>query len=84
MFALWKIVLCVTHNSNICTQPQLKPHDLPRQNYYLLLLTDDCDQDLILTWIAEGFRIVSYECELRPAEATNYKSATGPYIRDKV
>ncbi|KAL9976854.1 hypothetical protein ACROYT_G014191 [Oculina patagonica] len=34
--------------------------------------------------LTEGFRIVSRDSELRPADVANYKSATGQEVRDKV
>lgn len=37
-----------------------------------------------MTGLTEGFRIISRDCDLRPAEVINYKSATGHDVRDKV
>ena len=42
-------------------------------------MTNDIDRDYLL----KGFRIVSCDAELRHAEVTNYKSATGHVVRDK-
>ena len=42
------------------------------------------DRDYLLKGLTEGFRIISRDFELRHAEVTNYKSATGHDVRDKV
>ena len=47
-------------------------------------LTNDPDHDFVLTGPKDSFQIVSRDSDLRPAEVTNYKSATGDDVRDKV
>lgn len=47
-------------------------------------MTGDSDRDFLLTGLSEGFQIISHDCDLRPAEVINYKSATGPGVRDRV
>ena len=47
-------------------------------------LTNDPDRDFLLTELKDGFHIVSSDSGLRPAEVTNYKSATRDDVRDKV
>ena len=37
-----------------------------------------------MTELKDGFHIVSSDSDLRPAEVTNYKSATRDDVRDKV
>ena len=47
-------------------------------------MTNDIDRDYLLKGLTEGFRIVSRDSELRHAEVTKYKLATGHDVRDKV
>ena len=47
-------------------------------------MTNDIDHDYLLKGLQEGFRIVLRDSELRHAEVTSCKSATGHDVRDKV
>ena len=47
-------------------------------------MTNDLDRDYLFKGLTDGFRIVSRESDLRHAEVTNYKTATGHDVRDKV
>lgn len=47
-------------------------------------MTNNIDRDYLLTGLTKGFRIVSRDSELRPADVAYYKSATGHDVRDKV
>ena len=47
-------------------------------------MTNDIDRDYLLQGLTDGFRLISRDSDLRHAEVTNYKSATGHDVRDKV
>ena len=47
-------------------------------------LEGDPDEQFLSDGLQNGFQLIPTEAILRPAEMNNYKSATGPEVRDKI
>ena len=74
-----------THRTRLGPNPCFHPSPLNKDiDAWTEHLTNDIDRDYLLKGLTEGFRIISRDSELRHAEVTNYKSATGHDVRDKV